>query len=303
MCEGFAQVCTQCCHSGQLLPVGCVPASPSVNVGCFRPVQTVCVGGCVCGALGRISFLRCWTVSQMRLAVLLCPVMVEDFACRLKTVVFFCVFLRWGGQISFRKECFSFEANVGTKRRGWSCVEVGEDERTIGCQLGGGHTEMSVMLWAHTCVCGWMHALSHAGSYLQDRLPPMYWAVQFASSSYIQDKLPPMYCAVQFTWSSYIQDKLPPPPPPPCAAQYSSPLAVTCRTNCSPCAAQYSSPEAVTCRTNIPMYCTEPFTSSSYMQDKYPPPPPCTVQYSSPLAVYMQDKYPPTYCAVVLFPG
>ena len=91
MCESFAQVCTQYCHSGQLLPVRCVPASPPLNVGCFRPVQTLCV--CVCvsverGALGHISFLRCWTVSQMHLAVKLCPVMVEDFACRLKTVVF-----------------------------------------------------------------------------------------------------------------------------------------------------------------------------------------------------------------------
>ena len=100
MCESSAQVCTQYRHSGQLLPVRCVPASPSLNVGCFRPVQTVCV--CVSverGALGHISFLRCWTVSQMHLAVLLCPVVVEDFACRLKTVgVFFIVFffLRWG---------------------------------------------------------------------------------------------------------------------------------------------------------------------------------------------------------------
>ena len=124
-----------------------------------------------------------------------------------------------GGQISFRKECFSFEANMGTKRRGWSCVEVGEDERTIGCQLGGGHREKSVMLWAHKCGCGWMHAFSHAGSYLQDRLPPIYWAVQFASSSYIQDKLPPMCCTVQFTSSSYMQDKYPPMY---CAVQFTS---------------------------------------------------------------------------------
>ena len=160
-----------------------------------------------------------------------------------------------GDLISFRKECFSFEANVGTKRRGWPCVEVGEDERTIGCQLGGGHRERSVMMpWAHMCVCGWMHAFSHAGSYLQDRLPP-------------------------------------PPPPPPCTGQYSSPLAVTYRTNCPPCTVQYSSPVAVTYRTNCPP-CTVQYSSPvafTYSTNC----PPCTAQYSSPLAVTCRTNCPP----------
>ena len=58
-----------------------------------------------------------------------------------------------GGQISLRKEYLSFEANAGTKRRGRSSVEVGEDERIICCQLGGCRRETSVMLWLHMHVC------------------------------------------------------------------------------------------------------------------------------------------------------